>query len=67
MTPHSHESSFPTSVQSVARACPAPHPRHTHVLLIQNDYPLERRKRSATAPAKVEHKTVIDRRTDVVN
>jgi hypothetical protein len=27
MTPRSHGSSFPTSVQSVARACPAPHPR----------------------------------------
>jgi hypothetical protein len=27
MTPRSHGSCFPTSVQSVARACPPPHPR----------------------------------------
>jgi len=27
MTSCSHGSSFPTSIQSVARACPAPHPR----------------------------------------
>jgi hypothetical protein len=27
MTPRSHGSSFPTSVQSVVRACPAPHPQ----------------------------------------
>jgi len=27
MTPRSHGSSFPTSVQLVARACSTPHPR----------------------------------------
>jgi len=39
MTPRSHGSSFPTSVQSVARACPAPHPRQHSRIAIQNRLP----------------------------
>ncbi len=52
MTPRSHGSSFPTSVQSVARACPAP--GSTPVLLIQNRLPARaprtRRGRAGLVP-----------------